>query len=220
MKNFSVLLISLVLLFCANTVSAITIDATITADNHYALYYGDESSVTFVGRNETGSAGSNGGNNWTHPEDWSFTVEQDDYIYVAAWSDDFVAQGWIGEFTTEAGTTFFSNTSNWEVYLTNQDLDTGDEAPSVDELENQIAQATWAQVTHHIDNGGSPWGNVNGISSDADWIWGGPLSPGGNHGEYQIFRTKVPAAVPEPATLFLFGAGLLGFAEISRSKRK
>ena len=76
---------------------AAVIDATVTADNHYVLYYGKEdgSQLVRVGRNELGAGGSSGDYNWSVPEDWNFSTP--DYIYVAAW-DDGLQQGWIGDF--------------------------------------------------------------------------------------------------------------------------
>ena len=43
---------------------------TITADNHYGIYTGssDGSSLSFIGRNETGTAGNPGSYNWSLPE--------------------------------------------------------------------------------------------------------------------------------------------------------
>ncbi len=216
MKRVFALVISLVLFVGVGSVSAITIEATLTADNHYALYYGDESGVTFVGRNEVGESGNPGEFNWSLPENWTFNVAQDDYIYVAAWSDNAVAQGWIGQFDA-AGTSLLSNTTDWEVYLTCEDLGDGDPAPSASALQAKINGVTWSAITNYADHGDSPWGNIAGISMDADWIWGTRLQPGGGCGEYQIFRTKAP--VPEPATFLLFGAGILGLVGISRSKR-
>ena len=163
----------------------VSINAVITADNDYALYYGTEdgSSITFVGR-------SNVNDTWTTAENWSFTVEEEDYIYVAAWSDNGVAQGLLGQFITDLPSTILTNT-NWQVYLTSDDKGNGSAEPTTSEMSNEIAGAVWSPVSDFIDHGSGPWGFVTGIDSAADWIWGSSLVPGSGFGEYQIFRIQV-----------------------------
>ncbi len=195
---------------------AINIEATITADNHYGLYFGavNGSFATFVGRNELDSGGSPGSYNWSLAESFTFDITAGDYIYVVAWSDDGTAQGLIGQFVIpDVGTTILTNTLDWEVYLTFNDLDDGSPAPTESELASEISGASWNIVSDYIDHGSSPWGYIPGISSEADWIWGSALTPGSDYGEYQIFRTKV---VPEPATVLLLGLGCLAL----RKKRR
>lgn len=212
----------LTLIGSAGMASALTVDATITADNHYALYYGngDGSFVDYVGRNEKGSAGSTGGNNWSKAETFNFNINLGDYIYVAGWSDNGTAQGWIGQFVMEQST-LLTNTSAWEVFLTHKDLNTNSDAPNEDVLGDVIGGVTnWNSVTNFLDHGVSPWGNIAGISQDADWIWGSAMQPGSGYGEYQLFRTRVGDPVPEPATMLLFGAGMAGLAGFSRKKKK
>lgn len=181
--------------------ATVSIEATITADNYYALYYGTEngSSITFVGRNELGWGGSPGAYNWSVAENWSFDVKKGDYIYVAAWSDNAVAQGLLGQFVTNFGpnssSTILTNT-DWQVYLTNDDKGNGSVAPSTSEMSNKIAGATWSPVTNYLNYGSGPWGTiVTGIDSAAKWIWGSPLLPGSGFGEYQIFRIQVDEKV-------------------------
>lgn len=189
------------------TAYAVAIEATITADNHYALYFGatNGSFVTFVGRNELGSGGSPGSYNWSLPESFTFDMPVGDCIYIVTWSDDATAQGLIGQFVIpDSGETILTNTVDWEVYLTFNDLDDGSEAPTESELAGEISGASWNIVTDYLAHGSSPWGYVSGISSEADWIWGGALTPGSDYGEYQIFRTQV---IPEPSTMLLLGLG-------------
>ncbi len=196
------------------TANALSYTATITADNHYALYFGNETLVTFVGRNELGSGGSPGTYNWSLPEVWKFDVDIGHYIYVAAWSDDRVAQGWIGQFVSSEST-LFSNTSGWEVYLTNNNLNDGSPAPEVAALQS-VSTAAWGPVGYSRSHGSGPWGTIPGIGSGADWIWGTPLAPGSGEGEYQIFRTQVN--IPEPGNMLLMGTGLIVLVGIGRRR--
>lgn len=84
----------------ATQASAYNLSATITADNHYALYLGAAggTNLRFIGRNELGAGGSPGTYNWSEAESWNATYGAGDYIYLVGWSDNSVAQGWIGEF--------------------------------------------------------------------------------------------------------------------------
>src|SRR5579862_2644107 len=82
----------------------VTVNATVTADNHYALFYGIGNNLNFVGRNELGGDGNPGTYNWSLPEQFSFTADTGEYLYIIAWSDDSVAQGLIGQFQLSNGT--------------------------------------------------------------------------------------------------------------------
>jgi hypothetical protein len=206
MKRITVMML-IFILGSVTTAYAVAIEATITADNHYALYFGavNGSFVTFVGRNELGSGGSPGSYNWSQAESFTFDIIPGDCIYVATWSDDSTAQGLLGQFVIpDWGTTILTNTLDWEFHLTFNDKDDGSPAPTESEMESEISGASWNIVSDYKDHGSSPWGYVSGISSEADWIWGNYLMPGSNYGEYQIFRTQV---IPEPITMLLLGLG-------------
>ena len=225
MKNFAlnvlfVAILSYILL--TGSANALTFNTTLTADNHYALYFGDETGVTFVGRNESGPCSSSGTFNWSEPESFLFDMDSGDYIYLVAWSDDCDVQGWIGQFLF-GSSTLLSNISDWEVYLTNSDLGDYFHASMtgtwMQMYINAANAAGWNPVTNYVAHGSGPWGNINGISPDAQWIWGSALLSGSGLGKCQIFRTKV-ASVPEPATILLVGSGLFGLAGLSRKFKK
>lgn len=199
----------------ASNAGAVTIDATITADNHYGLYVGGANGtpMTFIGQNESGAGGAPGEFNWSIPESYQFNADPDLYIYIVGWSDDLVAQGVLAQFIVN-GTTIATGTNGWEYALGPDDLDDGDPAPSAAVLSTFVSGAAWSSVVNSLPNGSDPWGTIAGISTAASWIWGGPLIGGGTGGpEYQVFRTRIPREeVPESATVFLLLAGLTAVA--------
>ncbi len=206
------------------------ITGTITADNHYVLYTGNGSGslVDLIGGNELGAGGSPGTYNWSKAESYDFTTGLNT-IYIAAWSDDRVAQGLLAELTIN-GETLLSGDPAWEVFATGINKNDGSPYPTEAELGTQIGIANanaggagtsggWTSIAVGGTHGVGPWGNITGIDSTASWMWYGkefPFEPGADHDEYLIFRTSVKP-VPVPGAVLL---GMLGFGIVGGAKRK
>ena len=214
----------------ANPAQALNITGTLTADDHYGLYYGhqDATGLTFVGRNEIDRLGSPGLYAWSLPETYNFNVGAGDYLYVLAWDFRF-RQSWIGEFQGIPGGSLLSNTTDWEYFVSSSlGNNPGHTAafPSLAAVATDIASATWATPQASAPQGSFPWGTIPGISSSAQFIWSDTLDiDSTSDNKYVIFRTKLPVvpnelkAVPEPtATLGLLTLGIL--ATSSRLLRK
>jgi hypothetical protein len=195
---------------------AANVNATLTADNFYGLFYGNESGsvLNFVGRNETGGSGDPGQYNWSEAETWNFNVGSDDYLYVVTWDDGAVAESWIGEFEI-GGNTVLTGADDWEYIVGGANPFLEDAStnlmPGNAELAGLIGDATWLDTISIGDNGVSPWGTIAGIDNEADWL----QTASHTANSYTIFRTKVPAetvaAVPEPGSLI----GLLAIGAVS-----
>lgn len=186
-------------------------NAVITADNHYAIFADGPMGLNYYGGNETGAGGNPGQYNWSKPETYAF--ETDGKIYLAAWSDDSVAQGLLAAINLSNGDTLHSGDARWEVYPTGINRGTGDPHPTVPEMVGHIATADmgdlWEVPFVGGANGIAPWGTIPGISSDIRWMWyntpgdSDPLSGGSGAGELLIFRV----CVPTPGTATLAGLG-------------
>jgi len=203
----------------ASVAHAEMVTATITADNHYSLYT-DSDGMVLLGGNETGVGGAPGTYNWSEAETYIFEAGQT--IYIAAWSDDSVAQGLLADITVGANTLHSGNPA-WEVYSTGLNRDDGDPHPTAVEISGHVAAAdlalAWEVPFVGSGNGLAPWGTIAGIGADPKWMWralasgGDPLQGGADHGEYLIFRTVVPT----PGSLAL--AGLGGVVTLGRRRR-
>jgi hypothetical protein len=211
---------AIALLTAAGAANAdIVATALVTADNHYALYTGDPSSVSYIGRNELSGGGAPGQYNWSQPELHTFTSGQ--FIYIAAWSDNSTAQGLLASISLSNGDTANSGDSRWQVYRSNQDLGGNAAAPTNSTVQTWIADATTNNLweTPHIGgaNGIAPWGTVPGIGSVPRWMWtmvpgdNDPLVGGSGYGETLLFRM----AVPTPGA-----AGLMAMGGLLASRRR
>jgi hypothetical protein len=183
---------------------------TITADNHYALYSSIAGDFTYHGGNETGHAGSLGAYNWSHAESYEF--EAGDYLYIAAWSDDRVAQGVLAEFHSDSLGAILSGDPRWQVFASGVDRGTGDSHPDASEIASHAAFADannlWESTVTGGSNGVAPWSTIAGIDAHAAWMWrsaGETDAFRGSHGlgEMLVFRTAVPA----PGAIALLGLG-------------
>lgn len=216
---------------------AAQLSATLTADNHYGLYYGqaDGSGLFFVGRNELGdghisdvdspvpNTACSGVFNWQCPESWAFDVNPEDHLYIVAWDTDG-PQNWMGEFQLP-DSILLSNTADWEYVIASGANPLNGSIPPLLEIATEIANATWNTPQASGPQGTPPWGTIPGISASAQFIWHDTLSDSSSSdANYVIFRSKAPVfspptpvGVPEPATTV--GLGLLGIAGLF-SKRK
>lgn len=226
------LILTVGMLLGAGSVYALQVDATLTADNHYALYTGNEdgSGLTLHVQDSVQAGDTYA---WETPETTTFTMTNDQYVYVVGWSDDDVAQGWLGQFTSSFGTQY-SNVTDWEFIATNDsgpwdtagDWSVAEETDLAAYISNATTTSSWLNIdpAWSVPNGGYPWGGstgalVSGIDAAADWIWGGDLVGGADYGEYLVFRTKLSGnEVPEPGTMLLMGLGLAGIAGFRRKR--
>lgn len=176
-----------------------------TCDNSYSIWVGDANKVVTKKLEATNTEASQ---IWQGEDLPEIQPVPECYLYICAWSDDVVYQGFIGSFT--GAVTIHSGDPRWRVLPTR--INKGDsEFPTITEINNAIASAQptdWKVPFVGAPNGPTnndspPWKQViQGIPSEAHWMWHDsgkdarakyPQDPyvpfaGFNHDEFLIFR--------------------------------
>jgi hypothetical protein len=177
----------------------IPVTAHITADNHYALYYGDAAGInlTLIGRNESGFTGDVPGTApWNLPETWNFTLNADDYIYVVAWDDDNTGGGfrlsmWIGDFTGRGRHLLVSNHENWESKAITNGFPGPFGDPDILDVMSAISSGSWSKPQAEAANlPGFVWG-IPDVDPSAKLVWHNPFW--GTTTPYVVFRAPASA---------------------------
>lgn len=220
MKKSHIAVVAGLIAAASGVASADVLNISITADNHYALYTSTNGLFAYHGGNELGYDGSQGGYNWSNPE--SYIINVADRIFIAAWSDDSVAQGVLAQVFNQNQQSLHSGNPAWEVYRTGVNRGDGDPHPVIEEIAGYVATADtlnlWEVPFVGEENGVGPWGTVPDIASNARWMWwntpgdSDPLRDGSGAGEMLVFSMQVPT----PGTLSL--AGLGGLCMIRRRR--
>ena len=199
------------------------IQGDVSADNSFALYTGNRSKV----KNFWG-----GGDDWGEPVNFDFRTS-DSILYIAAWSDDWIAQGLLQDLTANGNSLFGPNVV-WDVFATGIDLDRGNSRnPSLAELTEQINIANanagdpnttsvgWVSAKIGDGNGVGPWGKLDSIDDAASWMWydsgkqgrKSVFRRGFKHHEYLIFRIRVPKS---NGIIVILAMSALGLGKLSR----
>lgn len=137
--------------------SSVTVKAVITVDNVFQLCYGPATPgpITCVGADD----------NFITVHNYTFTPSSNDYIYIAAWSDETLLQGFLGEFSI-GSTIIRTGDPGFEVCATGQDKDTLAQAPGPTGLAHDINNC------NNASGGTSGWG-APVVGQQAPWLWAG-----------------------------------------------
>jgi hypothetical protein len=240
-------LVAILAFFGSQTARADNWTMSITVDNQYDVYFGDQflTSPTYVG----------GAAHWPITDTWNINgVSPTDDLYVATASDQRVAQGLLGEFSnTTTGHTFVTSAvtgTPWQVFAAGAylpQLNAIDPSipssvwpaslqPTQTQVQDAVAYATtnnlWvtpdSAPNYFNSNNPLPWGTRPGLPGNAEWIWhqagvgsGAYPAPfnGGNQDEFLVFRIA-GASVPEPSTwaLLICGSGITALGLLRRRR--
>lgn len=221
MKKSHIAIVAGLVASASGVALADVLNINITADNHYALYSSTSGVFSYHGGNELGSGGNPGNYNWSLPE--SYVIQGGDRLFIAAWSDDSVAQGVLAQIFNQSEQSLHSGNPAWRVYRTDVNRGDGDPHPGLEEMAAHVltadTQNLWELPFVGDENGIGPWGSIPDIAANARWMWGNvdgdpdPLRDGSGAGEMLIFSMQIPT----PGTLSLAGLGALCIARRRRN---
>ena len=205
---------------------SVTLTTVTTVDNYYDLYI-DNAQVIHIASTSSG---------WDSPETWTGNVATDAKHSISVKASNYTP--WSGENPAaflgqvDAGTSLYFVETHGQVVVTNATWKVwygGVDAtpPVVNGLawtDPNYDDSTWNSAFDIGPNGISPWGNVNGISSSADWIW--TQNYNGNNADTPVYfrMTLTPAeaggpSIPEPLTMMGVFAAIAGAGAYIRRRQ-
>lgn len=184
----------------ASAQAAAMLTGSLTADNHFKAYISTSDSVLGT---EIAS-----GDNWQATYSLSTPLSGGPlYLHVIT-QDDGRPDMFIGSFSLSGGYLFANGASSLNTDVSHW---RANDAPDF---------TSWTAPTGTPQsfgaNGASPWGNVSGVASNADFIWSQPDST--NWADFSTTLTA-PAGVPEPAAWAMLLMGVLGVGATLRGRR-
>jgi len=217
-KLFVILALAALSVSTAGLAGATTIGGSTTADNAFFMYLSTNNSAlgTLI------ASGNSWPTTFTIPAS-ALTPGVTNYLQIEVINYGLQG-GFIGDFNLSDASFRFANGT------LSLSTDTTNWAGIYNSSNNLVAAQPWVTPTGGVvsfgANGVAPWGTRPGISSGALWIWPNDASsvPGGiacancTVDFSTAITPVVRGVVPEPATLIIFGTGLVGVAAVLRRK--
>lgn len=192
-----------------------TINVALDVDNYASVFSGDYTASALTPRTFVPFAGPGAGT-----LNGTFTTT-DDYLYIAAWSDNDVQQGLLVQVKID-GQIILTDSGLWEVCATGEDLGFGSPQPTLANMTSKIGIANagggpslgWKTpslggINNFTFPVGNPWAPVSLVSTICRWMWYDngmqpdiccdhqpPFRRGWNHDEFLIFRLRLGCVTP------------------------
>ncbi len=187
----------------------------VEVDNWASVWTGNFAGTALTLRSANPTVGPGGGAAFANFQ------TADDYLYIAAWSDDAIQQGLLAQVSIDGQTILPDSANAWEVFASGIDLDNAASAPTPATLATQIGLANtgggasfgwrvpaFGGLNNFTFPPGNPWVTVAGINTLCRWMWydtdqqpGGagqtpPFRTGWDHEEFLIFRLRLDCYDP------------------------
>jgi len=122
-----------------------------------------------------------------------------EWLYIFAKNTTATAQGVIAHLYDRVSNSLWVSRKDtvWKVATTTETALPSDDVESAVDMINDTTFATITNSLNHIDApGDAPWGIVDEISRQAEWVWSEGLTPGGNS-NIRILAVKFSDLIPK-----------------------